>query len=122
MDKINEFFKPEISKIIIFLLLILIFGIPAFVTQCATYDFGTGEFPCGSPKFTLHNPLIKEPVLDAADIYDYSPFLIILYAVTLYSLLSLIYLYTKNKKAQRIVYIAAFIILFAIMRIWISIL
>lgn len=119
---LKEFFKPQISKIIIFIILLLLFGVPAFYKNCATYDFGTGEFPCGPPRFTLHNPLIKSQMLDAVNIYSYNPLVIASYLVVLYSILSLIYFYTKENKAQRIVFLISFIVLFVVLRIWISIL
>ena len=120
----KEFFKPEISKIVIFILLVAIFGVPAFVTQCASYDFETGNFPCGEPKFTLNNPLLSSytVMLDAHNNYEYNIFLIVAHLFVLYSVLSLIYVYTEKNKTQRIVYTASFIALFIIARIWISIL
>ena len=120
----KEFLKPEISKLIIFILLLIVFGVPAFVTQCASYDFGTGKFPCGEPRFTLNNPLLSSytVILDANNNYDYNTLLILAYIASLYHLLSLIYYCTKSNKTQRIVYTASFIALFIIARMWISIL
>ena len=117
---LRDFFKPVISKIIIFVILFGIFGVPAFVKQCATFDFGTGEFPCGLNRLTLHNPLIKLQILDATNIYSYSILLIALHLFVLYSLLSLIYFYTQENKTQRIVYLASFIILYLIFILWIN--
>jgi|SRR3989338_1891930 len=120
----KEFLKPEISKLIIFILLLIVFGFPAFVTQCASYDFGTGNFPCGEPRFTFNNPMLSSYIvmLDAHNNYEYSPFLIAAYLFVLYFALSLIYSYTKSNKMQRIVYTTSFILLFIVIRIWISIL
>ena len=117
----KEFFKPAISKAIIFALLLLIFGVPAFVKQCATFDFGIEKFPCGPTRFAFHNPLIKSQIYDAVDIYSYNIFLVAFYLTILYVLLSLIYFYTRKNKVQRIVYLISFVILFIITVIWISI-
>jgi magnesium-transporting ATPase (P-type) len=120
----KEFFKPQLSKIIVFISLILIFGIPTFVTQCATYDFGRGDFPCGEPKFTLNNPVLSSITtsLDAVDTYEYNIFLVIVYLILLYFILSFIYFNTSGNKKRRIFYTIIFTILFILLRIWISIL
>ncbi len=110
----KKFFKPQISKVIIFILIVLISGVPASVEQCATYDFGTGEFPCGPTRFGIHNPFSEFLVqmLDAVNIYSYNPILVGVYLMALYSLLSLIYFYTKKNRTQRTVCLSTFIILF----------
>ncbi len=117
----KEFFKPVTSKAIIFVLLLAIFGVPSVVKQCATFDFGTGKFPCGPARLTLHNPLFKAQMLDATNIYNHNFLLIGIYLFVLYSLLSLIYFFSGENKMQRIVYTASFIIMFIILRIWMSI-
>ena len=98
----KEFFKPTISKVIIFFLLLLIFGVPASVKQCATFDFGTGKFPCGPSRFGFHNPVLGSQNLDAATTYSYNFLAIALHLSIVYALLSLIYFYTREKSSKEI--------------------
>lgn len=118
----KEFFRLKKSKIIIFIFLLLLFGVPDFVRNCAAYDFGRGEFPCGPTRLGLNNILFYGVMLDAVDIYAFNPVIIVSYLMLLYSFLSLIYFYSDKKRINllRVVVVTILIALFIILMLWVS--
>ncbi len=93
----RKFFKLYISKIVIFVLLVLIFGVPATSRDCQTYVTTPTPPPC-IERFTFSNIIIdvlgltKYPyVLDAATYFSYNPFLVIPYLIGLYVIVSSIF-------------------------------
>jgi len=119
----KEFFRPQTSKIIFFIALLLIFGVPDFVRQCAAYDFGRGQFPCGNTRLALNNPIFYGGMLDVVDNYSYNPILIGAYLIALYSFLSLVHFFTDKKRVnmKRVIFVTILIALYIILMLWISI-
>jgi hypothetical protein len=95
----KQFLKPQISKIIIFVALILIFGLPAISRSCSTFPLMRGETapPC-IEKFTFSNIIVdvlgltRYPhVMDATTFFSYNPSVVVPYLVVLYLSLSLLF-------------------------------
>lgn len=119
----KQFFKPQISKVIILILLILIFGVPATSSNCQTYVTTSTPPPC-IERFTFSNIILgamgltKYPyMLDAATNFSYNPIVVIIYLVAMYLSLSLIFhLSGYNwKKSLLYVILIVFIILLIFM-------
>ena len=118
----REFFRPRISKIIIFIALILIFGFPDFMRECAALAM-TGQLnPCGNTKLALNNPIFHRDMLDAVDTYAFNPFLIGAYLIILYSFLSLIYFLVNKKQInmKRVVSVTILIALYVVIMLWMT--
>mgnify|MGYP001608743387 CR=1 FL=1 len=117
----KTFFKPSISKILIFVILVLIFGVPATSSDCQTYVSTPTPPPC-IEKFTFSNIIIdvlgltKYPyVLDAATYFSYNPFLVVLYLIGLYIIVSLIFhIAGYNWKKALLYTVAAILLIFLI--------
>jgi len=103
---IKEFLKPTIWKIIIFVLIILIFGIPATSHSCSTYPLMPGEIqpPC-IDSFGFYNLLtiLIESTMIAMDAYikfSFNYLILFSYLIVVYlisCLIILIYKKLKNK-------------------------
>jgi hypothetical protein len=99
----KEFFKPKLGKVIIFLLLILIFGIPVTTSSCSTFPLMPGQtpLPCVE-KFGFQNLffIILETFGTTMDAYTrFSVNLITLgYLVLVYLLISAIFYSIDRKK------------------------
>jgi len=113
----KKFFKPYISKIVIFVLLVLIFGVPATSEGCQTHVLALTRPPC-IERFTFSNIIIdvlgltKYPYqLDGATYFYYNPFLVILYLIGLYVIVSSIFHITGYNWKKSLLYIVAVILL-----------
>ncbi|MBS3135648.1 hypothetical protein J4401_01690 [Candidatus Woesearchaeota archaeon] len=125
----NKFFKPDIPKIAIFVLLVLIFGVPATSRDCQTYVKTSTPPPC-IEKFTFSNVIIdalgltRYPyVLDAATYFSYNPSVVIFYLTGLYvSLSSIFHIADYNWKKASLYTVTAILltllitILFSVMK------
>jgi hypothetical protein len=99
----KEFFKPSILKIVIFLLIILIFGIPATSHSCSTYPLRTMQPPPPCiDKFGLQNLLYifleSMPATDAYTNFIINYFYLIGYLVLVYLVISVIFNFIPKKK------------------------
>lgn len=115
--KWKQFFSPQISKIIILVILILVFGVPATSRSCQTYITTPIPPPC-IERFTFSNiisdliGLDRYPyVLDAATYYSYNPIIVALYVVTLYLILSLIFHLSGYKWKKVLFYVVGIILI-----------
>jgi len=103
----KKFLKPTIREIIVFAVIILVFGVPATSHSCQTYVTTPTPPPC-IEKFTFANIIVdalgltRYPyMLDASVRFSYDPSLVGGYIVVLYLALSLIfYFYHQRKKAR----------------------
>ena len=113
----KKFFKPYIFKIVILVLLVLIFGVPATSRDCQTYVTTPTPPPC-IERFTFSNIVIdvlgltKYPyVLDAATYFSYNPLFVISYLVVLYVIISLIFHIAGYNWKKALLYIVAAVLL-----------
>ena len=93
----KQFFKPQISKTIIILILLFLFGVPAYLHSCNAYLEANTPQQCTSPHLTLYNYFTHSfttGVLDISFGWDFNSFIITLYIVVLYLMISLVFLLT----------------------------
>tara|TARA_Y100000310_G_scaffold217822_1_gene218922 strand:+ start:15282 stop:15599 length:318 start_codon:yes stop_codon:yes gene_type:complete len=102
----KEFFKPTRGKVIVYFLILLIFGVPAITWKCAIYpigpDYDKPELHCTEKKVGVYNLLIailESNSTGARTNVSYSPILIITYLIILYLVVSgIFFLFQKFKK------------------------
>ena len=120
----KKFFKPLVSKIIIFAVLILIFGVPAYLKSCGSYiQAGTAQH-CFGPSLVLFNGLTYASttgVLDVSYNWTFNPFIIGGYLIVLYLLLSLIFHIAHYKWKRALLYTIGVLILMILARQIISV-
>lgn len=119
---LKKIIKPQISKIIIFLILILIFGVPATSRSCSHFPLGPDETPppCVE-KFTFSNLILdfsgamRYPhVMDASTSFSYNPLIVAGYLIFLYLILSFLF-HVSNYNWKRVVlYLSIVCVLFFI--------
>lgn len=93
----KRFLGPQLSKVMIFIILLLLFGVPVVITSCAglvPLDAPPGTSLCTEPTLTMYNYLtylFTTNVMDAVYGIEFSPFIIAAYLVVLYLNLSLLF-------------------------------
>lgn len=125
--KWKQFFGPQISKIVLLVIVILIFGVPATSRDCQTYITTSTPPPC-IEHFTFSNIILdligfdRYPyVLDAAIYYSYNPIFVALYVVALYLIISLIFHLSGYKWKKAYLYVAGIILIIFLVFILLSI-
>ncbi len=93
--KWKQFLKPTIAKIILFIILVLIFGVPSIQRSCQGFVQTTVPPSC-IERFTFSNIIIdilgiRIQPLDAVISFSYNPLFVIPYLIILYLLVSLIF-------------------------------
>src|SRR3989344_6796869 len=113
----KQFFIPQISKIIILFILILVFGVPATSSSCQGFVRTPTPSPC-IEKFTFSNiisdviGLDRYPyVLDASTHFSYNPIIVTSYVVAIYLVLSLIFLLSGYKWKRASLYVIGIILI-----------
>ena len=93
----KRFLGPQFSKVVIFVILLLLFGVPAIITSCAGYvppDTPPGTSLCAEPSLTMYNFLAyisTSFVLDAVYGFEFNYVIIASYLAVLYLNLSLLF-------------------------------
>ena len=123
----KQFFIPQISKIIILFILILVFGVPATSSSCQGF-VRTPTPPSCIERFTFSNivsdvtGLDRYPyVLDASTHFSYNPIIVTSYVVALYLALSLIFLLSGYKWKRASLYVIGIIVIIFLVFIFNSI-
>jgi hypothetical protein len=122
----KQFLKPQISKIIIFVVLVLIFGLPAISTSCSTFPLMRGETPPPCiERFTFSNIIVGvlgyPHVMDAAIFFSYNPFVVMPYLVVLYLSLSLLFRFSNYDWKKVLLYLTLIGMTIFVILIFISI-
>ena len=122
----KQFFGLQISKIVLLVILILIFGVPATSRSCGGFVTTSAPSPC-IERFTFSNivsdlvGLDRYPyVLDASTHYSYNPLIVASYVVALFLVLSTIFHLSGYRWKRAVLYIIAIIAVMLLILIWFS--
>lgn len=103
--KSNKFLRPTKEKVIIYSLILLIFGVPAAIQKCAMYPLGPDDNPelhCSEKEFEFYNLLrfYFDSTSTGNRAYpNYNPTIVVSYLIILYLVLSYaLNLFYKLKK------------------------
>ncbi len=108
----KQFFKPQISKVIIFALLVWIFGVPATLVTCQGFvRIAEPPSPCIG-QFAFSNIISRNiQVFDGVRHFSYNPIIVTLYPAGLYLALSLIFYMSGYNWKKATLYVIGIILI-----------